>query len=99
VQVIVYVNAAKACTLSAPLKVDNVAPRLLSKSVRAAGDRWRVTLKPSEAVKLKIWSRGKLLRIVTTSRSKKISLLMSTRPTRVTMVDRAHNDAFALLIP
>lgn len=98
VQVVVYVNAAKACTLSASLKVDNVAPRLLSKSVRAAGSRWRVTLKPSEAVKLKLWSRGRLLRIVTTNRSKKVSLLMSTRPTRVTMVDRAHNDAFALLI-
>ena len=94
-QVLVYVNAEKACSLSTSLRVDNVAPRVLEKAVRHFGSKWIVTIKPNEAVHIFVYAKNKLLRVVPAHAGKSISISVSTKPTAVILVDRARNPRWA----
>jgi hypothetical protein len=96
---VIYVNQAKACTLPTTIKVDNTTPRLLSKRLRREGSGWRVTGKPSEAVTFSIWSHGRLLRLVKLNRARFVSLLVARTPvpTAIVVRDRAGNARFVSL--
>jgi hypothetical protein len=91
--VILYVNNGKACTLPTTLKVDNTPPRILAKRLRRQGRRWRLTVRPSESVRFSIRSRGRLLRTAYLPRARLVSFLFphARIPTAFVMRDRAGN--------
>lgn len=98
-RVLVYVNAAKACTLPARVRADNSPPRLLAKSLRRAGKHWRLTVRPNETVKLSVWARNKPLRVLKARGGKNVVMLLAVKPvpTAVVLVDRAGNTVFKSL--
>jgi hypothetical protein len=95
-QVLVYVNAAKACTLSTALRVDNVPARFLKKAVKARGSgRWTLTLRTNEAVHAFVFSKRKILRVVILYPGETKTIAVKTRPTSVVLRDRARNYTYS----
>jgi hypothetical protein len=93
VRVGIFVNAAKACTLSTSVRVDNARPRLRSWKLVRVGHRWRVTVRTSEAASVYVWARHTRLRLFHVRGGKTVSVLLrSTRkPTEIVLRDRAGN--------
>ena len=92
-RVVVFVNAAQACSLPATLKVDNQAPRPLSIRIRAKGGKWQLTVKPSEAVRLSILRNTRTLRTTNVRAGTTAVLNMANNPHGTTLIltDRAGN--------
>ena len=90
---IVFVNAAQACTLSTQLRVDNVAPHFVLLQQTAEGTNVRLALRASEAARLSVLAKGRILR---TRSLKARQLITFTLPTglgadKLVLVDRAGN--------
>jgi hypothetical protein len=91
-QVLVYVNAAKACTLSTSLSVDNAAAHLLKKTVTAkSSKRWTITLRANEAVHAFVYRKRKVIRVVILRAGKTTTVTLRSKPTSVILRDRAGN--------
>lgn len=97
--VVVFANQSKACTLATSLKVDNVAPKVVKKTFKKRGNAWFITVKPSEVVHVLVFSHNKLLKAAPTKGTKPVTIKITgaKTPTAVVLSDRAGNTTFKSL--
>ena len=86
------VSAARACTLTSSLSVDNVPAKLPVRTVtHKTAKRWTLTLRSNETVHGYIYRQHKSLRAVILKAGKKLTVSVKSAPTSVVLFDRAGN--------
>lgn len=90
---VVYVNSAKACTVSTSLKVDNTPPRLLLFKLRGGRIKRRLILQSSERAALVILAGKRTLQLRSVPARSTVTILLPGRLRSATLelIDRAGN--------